>query len=512
MFRDVEKLKDALARGVNIVNGEKKNNTMNAAIKTLLSNGTAKFNLAIITELIKAGATFCNSTNENLNEKSLNTISVALEYSKNHILRSPYTHIANQNVIDLINYLFLDPNIRIIPESVIKLCIDYTITYIIITSKEEAITPFDLIKLILRQNIIIKYLLIGGRQSILTTTILNAMTEIMHCSGDKIIKYNKYIVDLVKLLIDHGVSAANDPDILSIAITYVVELKNQKIEDEDEMLKMIKILITNGAKPNNSSLYYQNTLSCAIKSMNKKIINMIVDLDPSPDNLGGLKDCTLTIAVDTKIIPFIIIALECGAKPDNTATKHNTLAHAICTGDSNIIQIVLIHGSEPINNNPLYRLSNAPETTFVLFYRKYIIEENNNNINNDELNHVIDLIMCSGAKFSHNLVRLIEENIKKSKIDHTHLLECMKYIFGMEYIFGKNIYYQDENKFRKQLKLTMDQLIENRTERYEIIHEIENIITSMPTCCINIIYEYRSIEPSITYIDWMNYTDWSDIH
>lgn len=473
-----------------INNGNNKKNTINSAIKTLLSSGTANFNLDHIKKLINSGAKICV-------EDDFNTFEITLYYSQYHIKKSPQTYIANQNIIDLIKFLLFETERKINPAPVLDLCINYTLTYInvIISKKCKSFDPFELLNLLLEMNIFVSLCDTNG---ILSQTINNACNTI-HLSK---VEYTEYIFGLIKLLTNSGISVTNDKYILSSAIDYFTKaVSNSNLLVEDKNLQLIIYLIENGAKPwhNQNYTHGANTLSRAIMSKNNKIINMIIGLNSLPDN--DRDSCTLNEAISTNESLLVSIALNCDAKPYD-----NTLNLAIKNGNLDIIRLIIIHGGKPNN-------SDNQLNTLNVFYEKYILCDN---INIEYTDKILDLIMCSGAKFPRKLVQAINDDSKNIKkcYEHFHFLECMQ-IYEPLLILDRGIsILGDVQKIKKHLSDTMNELVNNRFDRNQVIHQIENtircVIKSMPTECIMIIYEYQTITPKIKYIDWLEQS--VDIH
>ena len=341
------------------------------------------------------------------------------------------------------------------------------------------------------------------------------------------------IKPLIKTLIFNGAVINNKKNntlslALNGAIQYILESSDHLALAENNMLKFIQFLIDGGAKP--SDHHANNTLTIAIRSQNLNIIKIIAQTNPKPDNdcfccsNYGICFCldgqieyldtyfnTLTNAVRTNNIEIVKIACKLDAHPCNKYSEKNTLTQAILIGNLDILKCILTKGAKPVLEN----IHSSP-STFRVFYDRYIGEiypKIDQCTKNDTIDQMIDLIMCSGATIPQSLIDEISEKKGKNYYDEK-IIQCHAILQDRSVSSYKNCIPPDKffapkeidrptdeiQKLKEKLKYTMDQLISIDTvDRQNKIM----VVTYIPLCLINIIYEYQYTEPLIRYIDWI---------
>jgi len=317
---------------------------------------------------------------------------------------------------------------------------------------------------------------------------------------------NKFNLDFILDLIINGATTCNDEidNTLSLTIKHYNQYltKNIREVNKENMIKLVQLLIENGGKPSNSISEY-NTLTLSIITQNLELVKMIEKLNPMP-NVD-----TLNFAVKTKNLEIVKIACNLGAKPNNCSGSGNTFSHAILTGNPEIVEKIIIVGGKPnyrctehdykygYNINICYRHDTIP-----IFCNKFLTD--NCDINNQILLRLANLLLCVGKiqitfKYIKNKIdRSIIDNWEEKMLDYEKL--CKENSSSIK-LLEKNKY-DRVKKLANSLQHTMDELIEKSYDKKNRICELHNSIKIMPTCCINMIYEYQCTKPLIEYVDW----------
>lgn len=522
-------LKEAMSCGAQVNNGiNNEKNTLNQGIIMMIRNNTKKFNLSFITDLIDYGATAIIGVKNNT---LIITINQAIE-SLNKNNDSKMTESFCTDVLNLVKLL-----ITKIPKLINKssshyiqsICVKYTMRLIVhqcdhcnhwpwnqcsATNKKDY--TFDLIDLLFK-------ITQTNKNSDLLAELFTELVAENLCSHSD----NKIII-LIHRLISVGLTKSNDHNILPMCIEYArkrAEMYCEKNEIEKNMCELVKILIQNGV-PVSLKQDSTNTLSCAFRSKNQGIIDMIIGMQSLPDNRGSkeypryynynthtinlaLNDSTiknhntLTTAVNTKNVYLVELALSCGAEPDIANSENNTLAHAIKVADLGIIRLILLHGGRTGCNELLS-----------IFIELFIMQKICRDM--EKINQILDLILCSNHYFSYGNTK---ERSRSSFYIDTTVLNFHPYLADCWELLNQDSPYLNKEITIKRLKSVMDGLLDKKSDKSNKVNVIENIIMSMPTCCIEIIYEYQYIEPKIDYIDWTQYIepkidykiDWSQV-
>jgi hypothetical protein len=306
---------------------------------------------------------------------------------------------------------------------------------------------------------------------------------------------NNFDIGLFVYLIKKGAKISNDRTncslffVLKDARKYISSNKEKEIV-ENNIIKLIKFLADNGAKPSDIQSV-SNTLTVAIRTENLKIIKAIIELNPKPDNTL-CENNTLMCAIYTNNMEIVKIAIKCGALTQNTINYTNTLKYTMQFGNLEIFREIIIAGCKPSNFDMMF----YEKSTFRHFYESYC---RNSNASSD----IIDLLMCSGAKIMTELYCDILTNPKKTQIE-TKLLDCYKLLSTQKNLWSDSL----ERKKPLVLKLqdTMNDLVLRATgecpNRKRILR---NIFISIPVCCVDIIYEYQHTIPKFNVIDWSKY-------
>jgi len=306
-------------------------------------------------------------------------------------------------------------------------------------------------------------------------------------------KINKFDLVFITKLIDNGALICNYEydNTLSIIIKNYIQNMSKNYqnakqnnnnclrfceEEQENIIKLIQLLISYGAKPSNSSSEY-NTLNLAIKTNNLKIVN---------------------------------IACELGAIPNNFYGPNNTLALALISGDPEIVEKVIIMGAV-LNFIPCQRNCICYEHDFLpKFCKKYLCYESKFKFNECTLNRIINLLLC---------VEKIVPGYMEAVMTPYKFTRPFQYEKMMDYdklcrkIRTKDTKITENNdsdtiecerikKLAQNLKGTIDNLIEKSYNKKYRLVEIDTTIKLMPLCCINIIYEYQCTEPLIKQINW----------
>ena len=105
--------------------------------------------------------------------------------------------------------------------------------------------------------------------------------------------------------------------------------------------------------------------------------------------------------------------------------------------------------------------------------------------------------MCAGLKMKHfrfiAIKKLYDERI------YCKLEECYDFLCQ-----HKNSKYNLEN-LKKRLIITMNNLINLSLKKKNKIKIMEDTMKCVPSCCIDIVYNYQIEESFVKYIDWSKY-------
>ncbi len=280
------------------------------------------------------------------------------------------------------------------------------------------------------------------------------------------------------------------------------------------IIDFIKSMIQKQVPADNSQTH-NNTFSLAIKSGNLKLIKTIIEefrkdkKTLEPNNNFDNESVTLSDAVNTRNRSIVKLAIDHGAIPCTSYEPiKNTLKCAIQSGDPEILRDIVINGGGGKGKGGTHWCwtiySNSENNTFNIFYNKFFKESNEqiDSMNITNINLMINLLMCSGAKIPHNMVYKIVNKLYLTSTD-IKLINCFDLLTLNEYNYG-NYYIGNKNKLKdeliNELKNTMLHLIENpKKDRIKLLFNTMRII---PCCLIYIIYEYYFSDPLIEFIDW----------
>lgn len=285
---------------------------------------------------------------------------------------------------------------------------------------------------------------------------LNAIIRIMLNT-----KLSHFNLNYIRILIDHGAKSVNDSlndnNTLTQTImqynTYLMRIsKCDQIKAEKNFIDLIQLLIDNGSTPNTSQSKYN----------------------------------TLNYAVFTKNIDIVKIACKCGARPNINDAWDNSFLNAIYTGNLAIIQEIVIVGGYIDCASSIRSFSPGGDINLLQGYQ-----------NPNQINVLLDLMMCSGSNLTITEVNHIMTNINDSNVSDYYNLVNQKYSLT-DSIEIKRI-----NDLKIHLKYMMDRLFEKSTHKKNKIKIMEQHVLSHPLCCIDIIFEYQ--HDSIRYIDWSKY-------
>ncbi len=194
---------------------------------------------------------------------------------------------------------------------------------------------------------------------------------------------------------------------------------------------------------------------------------------------------------------------------DDTEILDNLLAISISVLNLQITHELIISGaSEPYGYgygygwgdlplNSILRIITPPYETksLVKVFYKSVNKFMNQKQDNDSIDQMMRLIMCSGAKVPVGLYNKIIVKTQKMYIDNL-------IIDYYNYIHGSNI---QKNALKEKLMETMNELMTNSNHKKTMIKEMELIMRSVPYVCIEIIYGYQEFKSKVEFIDWSKY-------
>jgi len=398
---DHDKFKKTLADGSTINNDNCKNNTLNCAIRAMLSYHSNKFDLSFIKMLMDSGAKISQS-----NELNTNTLSLTLKYYSNYVSKGT-------------------------------------------TQKSKKI-------------------------------------------------YRTNIMDLILLLIDRGAIPSNsseNDDTLSICIS-------------TKDLDLIEIIEKLNPEPNT------HTFNTAVKTQNLEIIKNIYRFGARPN--CSERDNTLNLAILLENLEIIQYVCAHGALPCNFIGHCNTLERAVLTGNPEIIKEIIVVGGQCVSRGAFDSNQLLVHFNGIKLAERNEIFENFENkflrkhcaIDNNVFNQILNLIMCIGLWIPDRYVKQLmsNTNINKNKAR----VEIIEKILNYNKILKvKKIRDIDEKEKIKsllhELKDIKDKLLEKFHDKKNRILEMHRSIETMPSCCIDIIYEYQRKNPLMRIIDWIEF-------
>ncbi len=332
-----------------------------------------------------------------------------------------------------------------------------------------------------------------------------------------------FSLKIIRLLLENGAIPVNDNTenntlycaiICSKFCVKTILEPEKKLRAEKNCIKVIELLINNGAKPINCDSTF-NTLSTIICTENLNIIRSIIKLieednkfELKPDNChdrnGNTLECALEINVrmnlrqDSEQNEILKLALTYGSLlsaygSDNFINKLKI--------DPMIIQDCIIIGGKPLINSSVFQ--NA------LYKYTWCCDANvNTNINPELIDKNIELLMCSGGEISKYCFDWFK---KTTKVNNRYMVEKMMdcyHLLTQEY-HKFNILSEEyqricdlKHRLGHRMRCLTDIVIMNGIERKS---EIETGIIFMPTCCTDIIFGYQFDEQKFDTIDWSKY-------
>ncbi len=459
------KLIMSLSMGAKMNNGQNKKNTLNFAIKSLLNkHNIENFNLGFIEELFNHGAIICNIGKFNL----LSIIITQYRYVIN--VKYPLlSAMAKENVYKLLNYVIIKG----------AKSLDYDILSDVILTHDTS-----LIELIFKSK-----------------PLLNN-----HALSDTVRTHN---LETVKILCNNGIL----PDLSQ------TENNTMSLAVQTKNLNLVLLVCKFGALPN-TSLTFDNTLSLAVQTNDLNIVDLVCRFGALPDTSQAVYN-TLSLAVLTQNINIINLVCRFGALPDTSQGVYNTLSLAVRTKNINIVEIVCENGALPdnkyydtysgqygTNTLDMALLTKNPDIVYEILIKggktniawslflKIYDSEDKCKINYDR---IMNLLMCTGHiinNYDYFGILLSENSCIKSKI-----IDCYSLINHHLKISKDNI-----NNLKKDLKATMDEIMEGKILKREVVDLIDiGMHSHIPLPCVNIIYEYKRSLCLVEFIDWSKY-------
>lgn len=331
----------------------------------------------------------------------------------------------------------------------------------------------------------------------------------------QILKNDKeYIFDLtlIKKFLNRGATPNNNTtnNTLTLALTYaeryIAYHKSDGSLAEDCMVSYIQVLINAGAEPSNAQ-DESNTLSTVIRTRSLKLINIIAELNPLPDNnqYGNHHALnTLTLAVNTGMNDIVKIACILGGIPDLSYKylcdqyNKNTLLCAIMTKNIEIVKEIIFVGGK-CESNCFYI-----DDYFHIFQKKNHQCESNyfyieDYFEDDIFVNIINLLLCSGTKIARRNKKIcgVSQYVYNKMISYLVLSQTATLHDGTHISVCEEI-----DKLRHTLKYTMDDLIVCYESRCLKKNDLANILMCIPLYCVDIIYGYSPDRP-FEIIDWM---------
>ena len=294
---------------------------------------------------------------------------------------------------------------------------------------------------------------------------------------------------------------------------------------QKKLFNLVQLLIINGAKLLKSQLQ-SNILFNTFNFQNEQLLKLIIQvLHPQPIKnhyhyhscsychnehnydidrfcYEGIGNEFITRAIKTnnleKVKTACQFALQYDIQPDTSETSKNALTNAVLTGDPEIVKEIIMIGGLPnnIDTNPLYQWRDVRRDstdTFEILYREYI-ENDNYYVDMYTIEQIIDLLFCTGASLPYctflDILHKEENNCIELKLINYFTRE---YKIMRPHKNKKILSALSENnkqEIETKLKSTAEDLIKKSKQTIRR-REIEDIIISIPICCIDIIFEYQ---------------------
>lgn len=291
--------------------------------------------------------------------------------------------------------------------------------------------------------------------------------------------------------------------------------------------KIFDELIKQGIKPNNNDKHDDHTLSALINHLvigindkhkyNNVINNQIFNLLNRLIHMGALPNekateaNTLGLAIQTKNIKLIKIICSIVSGPDTSDTEYNSLNLAIKTGDREIIEEILMIGGKP---------SNKPGSCTFTVSAKAVLDRD-----------IFDLLICTGTMIPGDLFGgsgdwgksldcifydyfrrrsdhdLPDFNFDKDGENEIKIYENINDMYNHCHFFnGAYLGREVGQKFKQRIQDNMNQLVKKYSERFYKKSDLENILLSVPTCCVDLIHEYY-YNQTLAATDWVRDSD-----
>ena len=343
----------------------------------------------------------------------------------------------------------------------------------------------------------------------------------------------------LETLLDHGAKFCNSSDsnantlesIIRYKMYYYIEkakLNNDGDMAKKNILELLNLILSSGAKPGNCKLLLEdimnhrhgieleivillckykifshasqtnnNVLNYAIKINNLVLLRILCRYEDISPNVTQNVDNTLSCAVKTNNIEIVKIICENQGRPNILGPNMNTLDIAILTKNPEIISEIIIRGGKPCNDifgNSWY------DHTFGIFY--YTMREYGDV---KIFDRVINLLMCSGIMINDQLfLKIAGEEVDsyyKRKIS-----SCYYLLYSIPCTMLSDEELQDKNDLRKELTLSMKELMEGSIPKRIIVEQVDiGTQICIPVPCIEMIYEYQHTASLVQYIDWSKY-------
>lgn len=290
--------------------------------------------------------------------------------------------------------------------------------------------------------------------------------------------------------------------IMSYSKQYILRKTNNKKEAESNIIELVQYVIREAKYPEIS----KNTLIKVIFTDNLRIIRetMICLADRwHISKIVGFSAMYHAIGTENIEIVRTVAQYSCVSKHD-VLNFDNLLEKSVEIGNPRIVHEMIVKGARarPHGWKNHYYLDVVYIRSLFEIYYKYIHDNNRNDIDqNDTIDHMLRLIMCSGATVPKKLYDKISGKTHKKFIG-VMIMDCYELLEDQNPI---KIREPRIEKLRQSLVDMMDCLMRNSKYMEKMISEMEEIMIFVPSECIRIIYEYQNYESKAHHIDWMKY-------
>ena len=519
-----ENIAIALSKGAKINKGNTKKNTINYAVRVLLSHPVDRFNIKFIEVLLEHGCKICDvGTN--------NTLGVIIRRIKRYIDKAKINNdviMAERNIEELLNILLSKgaraDNYNILSDIVDQQNMELEIVNMLCNHKVLPIvshfTEYDTLRCAIRTNNlgIVKIICENKGSPNISQTWKNTLNHAIKKNNPEMVRMLRKFNALPNVSQDESntlTCAVNSNNVKIVKIIRSIKGYPDASQTKSNTLncavrtnnpEIVRIVCESNESTKciaNVTQTENNTLSCAVNTKNLEIVKILCEYEKLrlPD-VSGNGSNTLNCAVKTNNLEIVKMIFEIGGLPVIGQTLDNTLTQAVQIKNPGIIHEIIMRGGKPnnynyhnynFNNYYGYQVINTFDTFYNIMHKCDDIEE---------FDQLINLLMCSGVKMNYYVLEKLNSepnSYYKKKIINCYNLLQRKRLEKKEEI-------QKKKELKNELTKTMKQLMEGSVPKTIIMEQIDDATQCyIPIPCVDMIYEYQHTKSSVQEIDWSEY-------